>query len=105
MASDVVWAQSELAPSEIEAWREAGALDAVRIMDLVEAGWTPDMAQLMVTHLGQRGTIARAVSRGMSLDEAERLLARSRRPWVGGDRGAGDGNLAATDVTLPPPAQ
>jgi hypothetical protein len=70
------WAQSELPEDEIDAWRAAGASNAVCTMELIEAGWTADMANLAVNYQGSRSTIARAVSDGMSLDEAERALSR-----------------------------
>jgi hypothetical protein len=73
------WRQSELSAEDVANWQAAGATDPVRTMDLIEAGWTADMAGLVVSYEGTRVTVARAVSLGMTLDAAEQELAASRR--------------------------
>jgi hypothetical protein len=79
MNSEAAWKQTELDSDEVSAWGAVGAQDAVRTMELIEAGWSPDMAGLAVSYRGEWVSIARAVSLGMTLDEAERELWASRR--------------------------
>lgn len=76
---DAKWKLSELQPEEVVSWRDAGALDPVRTLELIEAGWSPDMGRLPVDFGGAVVSIAAAVSLGMTLDEAERELADIRR--------------------------
>jgi hypothetical protein len=66
-------------PEEVEAWLDAGCVEAAHARRLDDAGITPEQAALRTTAgaSGTEDTLARQLSRGeLSLEEARRIITR-----------------------------